>query len=752
MAGTVGFVPADLLEVIYMRLFFIVTSLLVGLHFNGQSLTIEGRVVDCTSRQELALVNVGVVGTTKGALSDDNGRFVIDGMDKGDYTLAISALGYEERKIRVSIPVMDGEKGVTVQLCEKAIDLEQVVVTGTRTERLLKNVPVQTQLISAKAIEKMQVTNFKDMLEFEMPGVEFTSNGGFSNINMLGFGGKYVLFLIDGERMAGETFDNIDYNRVDMDNVQQIEIVKGANSSLYGSNAVGGVINIISRKPAEPLEIALSGRVGSNNENNYRASLGTKRKWGYASVSANFKSMDPYLLKDTEPLTQWFENGTKVEQTLKETYIAGYSDYSITPRIGIKASEKLNLEVKGGYYFKERNPGGRSGIKLADQYYNYSAGLKGDYKIDDQSNLSFSANTDRYDKYKYYKLLDEDEKNYENYQHRFSTMYNRSWIAGHSLVAGGEYFADNLTTYMFVSDGSDAKRTAETYSLFAQQELFLSTRLTLVGGLRFDYHSQFKEHISPRLSAMYKPSTRLALRGGYSGGFRSPTLKELHTDWFHPDGGGFQIIGNKDMKAEKSNNFNISGELLLGKTVITAMAQYSLIDDMINTLWLNDDTVLYANIGNAAVFSSEVTVTGRITRNLTAKGGYSFVHDDLGKRSLVRPHSATARLDYSVPLFPKYNTLLSLSGKYFSSMDIYGTGDITEEDNDSGIIKETSETYRIRYEDYSIWRVSFSQTLPFNFTLNAGINNLFDYKAKFTSFYSSISPGRTFFVGLKWNL
>lgn len=85
-------------------------------------------------------------------------------------------------------------------------------------------------------------------------------------------------------------------------------------------------------------------------------------------------------------------------------------------------------------------------------------------------------------------------------------------------------------------------------------------------------------------------------------------------------------------------------------------------------------------------------------------------------------------------------------------MDIYGTGDITDTDNETGIEQEVSEEYKVHYDAYSIWRLSFAQALPFNLTLSAGINNLFDYKTKFSSFYSSISPGRTYYIGLKWKL
>ncbi len=735
-----------------MRIILLSLFLVASVALNAQHQQIRGQIFDCASHEGLHLVSVGLLGTTKGTVSDESGRFVIDEISAGNYTLAVSSVGYEEKHIPVTIPQKNENSLNSISLCEKAIDLEQVVVTATRIERMLKNVPIQTQMISSKTIERMQVTNFRDLLEFELPGVEFTNNGGYANINMLGFGGKYVLFLIDGERMAGETFDNIDYNRIDMDNVQQIEIVKGAASSLYGSNAVGGVINIITQKPQKPFETAAGVRFGSNNEQNYHYSAGSRKRWGYLNLTSSFKLMDPYLLKDREPLTQWFDDGTMVEQPLSQTYIAGFRDYSITPRAGIDLSEKLQLEIKGGYYFKERNPGGLDGTKVTDHYFNYTGGIKADYKISETQHLQLTGNFDRYDKFIFYKLLDEKEKNYENSQQRLSGLYNLSLPFGHSLVAGAEYFLDNLMTYMFESAGNNASRDVQTYAVFTQQEWLLSENVTWVTGLRYDYHSQYKGHFTPRLSAMYKPAPRITLRGGYSGGFRSPTLKELYTDWFHPYGGGFQIIGNKDMKVEKSNNFNVSTEASFGKTIVTGMVQYSLIDNMVSTVWVNDDTVKYANIGNAKVLSTELSVTSQITNNLSVRAGYSHTRDNLGRRSLVRPHSATARIDYTIPLFRKYNPTVSFSQKYFSGMDIYGTGDITDTDNESGIEKETVEEYRVHYDRYAISRFTVAQSLPFKITLNAGVNNLFDYKAKFSSFYSSISPGRTFYIGLKWKL
>lgn len=629
--------------------------------------------------------------------------------------------------------------------------IEQVVVTATRTERKLKDVPVTTQVITSETIEKSKMANFRDFMEQELAGVEFTNSGGQSNINMMGFGGKYVLFLIDGERMAGETFDNVDYNRIDMNNIERVEIVKGASSSLYGSNAIGGVINIITKKPKKPLQIIASALFGSNKDQNYNLTFGTKQKWGSAGFSTFYKSRDPYLLKDREPLKQEYANGNVVEQKLSSTYIAGYIDYGFSPNVSIKITPKIQTEINSGFYFQERNTGGLDGFKVRDQFHNFRTAMKTSFQLQEQSNLVISGSYDEYQKFDFYKLLNQKDKNYENKIWRIGAVYDQQLFKKHSFVAGGEAFSEDLLTFMFVSDGSGARKDAQNYSAFTQQEWKLADAFTLVTGARYDYHSQFKGHPTFRLSGMYKIKNNIIVRGGYSGGFRAPTLKELFTDWFHPYGGGFQIIGNTNMKAEKSDNFNISSDFNFKKLNITGMAQYSKIQDKINASWISNDTVQYVNVGKSDVFSSEISVSYRLKKSLLLKGAYTFVNENPQKRSVTRPHSATLRADYTLDFIKKYAPTISISGKYFSSMNTFGTADITDVDNTTGIDTHTEE-YKIYYEPYSIWRLQFSAPLLFNFTASAGINNLFDYKTKFSSFYSSISPGRTYYIGLKWDL
>jgi outer membrane receptor for ferrienterochelin and colicins len=347
-------------------------------------------------------------------------------------------------------------------------------------------------------------------------------------------------------------------------------------------------------------------------------------------------------------------------------------------------------------------------------------------------------------------LIEQTDRNYDNLIWRASTIYDHKFLKRHSNIVGAEVYSEQLLSFMFVSDGASVKKNAQNYSVFAQQEWALSEKVTLVSGVRFDYHSQFKGFPTFRLSTMYKINPYITLRGGYSGGFRSPTLKELYTDWFHPYGGGFQIIGNKNMKAEKSHNFNLSTDFSYKRLDITLMGQYSYINKKIDLFWLSNDTIQYQNSGNANVTSAELSIAYRFKFNLKLAASYSYVVQLPAKRSIVRPHNITFTADYTPKFIKKYAPTLSINGKFYSSMTIFGTVDLSDDKNTTGVDSNTEE-YRINYEPYMIWRLTLSVPLPFHFVIGAGINNLFNYQTKFSSFYSNTTSGRTYYVSLKWN-
>ena len=715
-----------------LRFFMFVGLSLLSSVVKGQY-SLTGTITDCLSREPLSGATVELVGQQKTVQTDAQGQFSFQDLSKGTHHFYVSQDDYKGHFFKVSIK--RNEKNYIFALCKnKEIEVGEVVVTATRRERNLKNVPITVQVITAEEIQKSQAPDFQSFLENEFSGINFTNEGGMPNINMMGFGGKYVLFLMDGERMAGETFDNIDYDRIDLENIERIEVIKGASSSLYGSNALGGVINIITKDAQKPLELSANYLYNTQEDHKTNLSVGTKQRWGSVRVPVFYNFRQPYIIVDKEPL-KTYKNGVPHYSQIGELNVAGFTNYGASPKLIFDLSPKWNLSLAPSYYFSERNAGTQSSKKLRDRYYNYSGALKSDYKITDSKTLSLSAAYDRYDKYKYYVLLNEKEKSYENSILRVGGQYNQNIKEKHSLVAGAEVNSDELLSFRFTNSGEEAKKNAQNYALFTQQEWALSEDFTLVTGVRMDYHSLFQQYLTYRLSGMFKIDA-FTLRGGYASGFRSPTLKELYTNWFHPWGGGFQIMGNKKLTPETSHNTTFSVDFNAKKWNITAITQFSKVKDKIALYWSRSkDTIRYVNhAGNTDIISSELSGTYRPSRYFRLKGSYAY-YVSSNSRSDVRPHTFTAKVEYVEQSDLKYLPNVLLSGKYLAGSDIY--------DNKS--------TYT-HYEGYGLWRLQLSKKLPYHFIVNAGVDNLFDYITPTTSFYSTTSPGRTYFVGLKWNL
>ena len=621
-----------------------------------------------------------------------------------------------------SIPLYGQQEKKKVD--KKETEIKEVIVTATKTKKNLKNVPITVQVITSEDIKKSQSTDFKTFLENEFSGINFTYDGGSPNINMMGFGGKYVLFLMNGERMAGETFDNIDYDRIDIDNIERIEIIKGASSSLYGSNAIGGVINIITKDSKSPLDINAGYLYDSSRDHKANLSVGTKQKWGNLSISSFYKMREPYIITDR----------ISTGGVYNELNVAGFTNYGISPKLTFNLSPKIDLSLTPGYYFSERNPGTPAGEIVRDRYYNYNLGLKTNIKFNDNQNLIVSGAFDRYDKYDYFRKINEKEKKYENEVWRISSQYNQNLFKKHTLVAGGEVLSEKLLSFMFKNESTGGRENAQTYSAFTQQDWVINPAVTIVTGARMDYHSIFKQYFTFRLSGMYRFDETMTIRAGYSGGFRSPTLKELYTNWFHPWGGGFQLMGNKNLRPETSDNFNVSIDFNFKKLNLTFITQYSKIKDKINLRGNIGDTLRHVNLhGNTDVLSSEVSAIYKLNKNFHFKGSYSYY--DIGKRrSENRPHTLTFKAEY-IPSAKYYIPSIIISGKYLSQTKIY--------DDDSSSF--------VSYAPYSIWRLQLASKLPLGFTLTGGINNIFDYTADKVGFYSSVDIGRTFYLGLKWN-
>ena len=638
------------------------------------------------------------------------------------------------------------------QAVRDSVDLEPVVVTASHTPKALKDAPVVTRLITLHDIRITDATNIQDMLIQELPGLEFGfAMGQETSLNMSGFGGNAVLFLVDGERMAGETMDNVDYNRMNLDNVGRIEIVKGASSALYGSNAVGGVVNIISRENREPWTANVNSRFNSfGNEWRHGANFSFNTKKWNSQTSFQHTAIDPVdlpkahsseeiaieLMKKAQGLP-YDESVLEDDSNLSRLY--GQKTYNVKERLTWRPTKQLSLVGRGSYFFRS------SERDTHDYHFNaYSAGLKGRYNWEKDRHLELSYAYDQYDKANFLpggaRTHDHD---YSNRQHVLHALYSHAF-GRNSLIVGADFMHDFLTTYQFVDNSSHSQNNIDG---FAQFDWNITDRLNVVGSVRYDFFSaSAQKALTERLAVVYKMPW-MTFRANYASGFRAPSLKEMY---MHFDMGnmGYMILGNPDLEPERSHNFNIAfertrringGGILDGRYNFTLMGYCNIFDKRITTidggLYEGMESALYWNEEGIKVWGVDVSVGHIFDYGLSFKLNYAWMHETgnvfFSQFSQPRSHSLTWRVGYNHRFSRHYALDAAFSGRS------QGKPQSGRTDVDQG---------------YTICKLMLQHHIWKGIHVNTAVDNLFNYKPKSYFYSSPLTTGISYSIGLSVDL
>ena len=655
------------------------------------------------------------------------------------------------------MPVM----GVSAQSFRDSVELEPIVVTASHTPKALKDAPVVTRLITLHDIKLTDATNIQELLTQEIPGLEF----GFAMsqetaLHMSGFGGNAVLFLVDGERLSGETMDNTDYNRLNLDHVGRVEIVKGASSALYGSNAVGGVVNLISLENLAPWAVNVNSRFntfGHEWRNGASFSFNTK-KWN-SQTSFQHTKIDPVdlpkryspeeiaaeLMKKAQGLP-YNEDVLNDDSNISRLY--GQKTYNVKERLIWRATDQLTLTARGGYFFRS------SERDTYNYHFNaYSGGLKGRYAWDQGRQLELSYAYDQYDKANYQpdgtRTHDHD---YSNQQHVGHAIYNHAF-GKNTLIVGADYMHDYLTTYQFQDNASHDQNNIDGY---AQFDWNITDRLNIVGSVRYDYFSaSSNQAFTGRLAVVYKflrpagskrPEVErpwMTFRANYASGFRAPTLKEMYM-YFDMGDMGYMILGNPELKPERSHNFNLAVErtnrirnsgFLDGRYNFTLMGYCNHFDKRITTIDGPEvhgmESAIYWNEDGVTVWGIDASIGHIWDCGLSLRFNYSWMketgHVYYSDFNQPRNHSMTWRLGYEHRFSRNYALDAALSGRN------QGKPQSGRTDVDQG---------------YTIWKLMLQHHLWRGITLNTAIDNLFNYKPKRYYYNSPMTTGTSFSIGL----
>lgn len=405
-------------------------------------------------------------------------------------------------------------------------DLDEVVVTATRTLRQLSSLPLPVTLISKAQIQQTGVTRLDEILN-EQTGIIMTPDatiGGGEGVQIQGISSDYVLVLIDGVPVVGRSSGNLDLSRLAVGNIKQVEIVKGPSSSLFGSEALGGVINIITEKPtSDRISGQISHRFASFNNQNTNISLEQRLdKVGY-SLFFDRLSTDGY---DLTP--------NAAGQTVNP-----FENYTLNTRLYLDITQALDAFVSGRYFTQE---------------FQLEADMSGEEDANVQIQINHQASEKASFQYEFYYTnyktderisdpIDDElfiENNFDQQLLRPEIRFNYVFKPNSTLTAGAGSNFESLDRSLF------AERVSfNSQYLFTQYDFKPIEKLNLILGARFDNHSVYNSQLSPKVSAKYDINPEFSLKASVGSGFKAPDFRQLYLDFSNVAGGGYSVFGKE---------------------------------------------------------------------------------------------------------------------------------------------------------------------------------------------------------------
>jgi outer membrane receptor for ferrienterochelin and colicins len=551
------------------------------------------------------------------------------------------------------VPVLTALCTGQTMLAQDTLRMDDVVITATRTLRKLGNISLPATLVNARQIGLSGTLRLNEVLQ-EQTGLMLTSGTGsaavgggiFGNgIQMQGLSPDHTLILLDGEPLTGRQGGVIDLSRFTTANIRQIEIIKGPSSSLYGSEALGGVVNIISKTPVES---GIDGtlRMGSFRSTDVSVNGRLSKENFGVSFFANRNSSQGYRLNTQRP-----------ERTVDPYY--SYTGqlrfhYDCSPRTRLVTGIRAFYGVQDSYYALNSpviNVGGR-GI-TAD--YNINPVLY--HRIGKHVQTQFRLYASHYE---YRQHLDSlvNGKGYYNdfFRQFFFRAENQTDIAlgkNHQLTAGGGYSFQQVNTSRYAGS-----RQQQMLHAFVQDEWAAGKRLTLIPGFRFDYNSAFAPRLSPKVSMRYELNPRLQLMASCGAGFRAPDFRQLYLNFVNNAAEGYRIYGAAEFSVaelEQQRRDGLIAEILsTAFTIGTLKPETSLGTnlglkyrpltqlDMSLNLFRNDignlinyvpvalqnngsQVFSYVNVNRAYTMGAELNINYRFSESLQISGGYQWL-------------------------------------------------------------------------------------------------------------------------------
>lgn len=665
--------------------------------------------------------------------------------------------------------------------------LDEVVVTATGTQRLLKDAPVQTEVISRKMLDSYGGKSLEEILGGLTASFAFNEGDMGSQMQLNGLGNNYILILIDGKRIHGDVGGENDLGLIDPHNIDHIEIVKGAQSALYGSDAMAGVINIITKKhDKEGLYLENTTRYGSFND--------VRQHNGLGFTLGKFSSRTNFQLQHTDgwqnTADEWTE--AQVVHDSRNKTVNQYTNWQLAERLEYTFNKHLELYADGTYYIKRINRPQDGNHPSCDvytydlRYRNASASVGGKWTLQSKDAVTFDIDWNKhayfYDytarTYEYVLLKGEEYGDLDGEWYSVPMYRGQSKLQSdqqrvmaqlkgvfslpyeNTLNAGLEYRYDYLNAPERTENGSASDWTS---ALYVQDEFNLLRWFNLTAGARLVGNESFGLRLTPKASAMFSAGD-FRFRLGWSQGFKTPAVKELYYRYLHVMGSStFFNIGNTSLHPQTNNYYSANIEYRGSRLTASVTAYLNQLDHMIalvnvpvgeipagiTTAYLGDGSGnvqarMYKNMEDAKTYGVDVNLSYKIMKDLTLTGNYSYLdtkanHYDSGKdRIIAAVIDGMAYHKWNATMI--YGHAFSKSYKLGASLSTRGSSNRFYENNGDG-------------KAFQIWRMNTTHDFgraekPLAYRVEVGVDNIFNYIDTTMHPYhlGTTSAGRTAFV------
>ena len=656
----------------------------------------------------------------------------------------------------------------SVDTIAHSLNLNPVVVTGSGHHQRLKTTATPVHVLSAQEIHEQGITNLGDALTRMLPQASMAPNsmGTFLRIN--GLGNKYILILINGQKLSGDISNNVDLSRINMSRVKRIEILDGAASSLYGSDAIGGVVNIITDQPTQQLVCVTSDtRISGQGVLTEAVNLDIYKNGFGSYTSFTHDRADSYQNNNLEYIKG---SDTETQQTIAPLF-TGYRSNIIGQKLTYSPNQHLALNAGLDYSYKITNrPNTRNditgGTDYEMRYKGFRWNIGGIYKFTAQNSLQANFTVDRF---RYGKEYDVQTKDYaigdyvQSKKQRTMDSEIKTILGltkGSTTIFGADWRKDWLT-----ATSGEIQQHAYTLAAYAQHEHRFLQIMTATLGLRYTNHETFGSQLTPKVVLMAAPSD-FRFRATYSEGFRAPGLDEIYYRYFSVNRGKPQIIfGNRDLKAEHSHYMSLNAEYRNDVIAVSLTGFLNFINNMIvrQDISVDEATLtrlrkdfpemtdeqasklerysLYQNSDLGNVKGLQLNVSANIFKgfNLSANYAYTYARNKSNDEWTVMERSIRNAATIVADFHHSW-------GSYALNVNLNG--------------KLQSKTYYTSYEDapgFGLWNLNTIHTINATnwavFETSIGVDNLFDrVDCRIDSSnrrYALYTPGRMLVVGLK---